>query len=116
MKKEMIKPLLWGGIAGAVVVLIVIFLSGFAVTSGSAQKHAEQMAREAVVDKLAAICVAKFKQDPNKDQKLKELKETASWDRVKYLQKQGWASLPGIKEFNYNACHECADRIIALGT
>lgn len=116
MRKEMIKPLLWGGIAGAVVVVIVIFLSGFAVTAGSAQKQAEQMAREAVVDKLATICVAKFKKDPNKDQKLEKLKETASWDRVKYLQKQGWASVPGIKEPDYNACYECADRIIALDT
>ena len=114
MKKEMIKPLLCGVIAGAVVTLIVIFSSGFAVTKGSAQEQAEQMAREAVVDQLATICVAKFNQDPNKDQKLKELKESPTYQRVDYLKKQGWAKMPGIKEHNYNVYYECADRIMSL--
>jgi hypothetical protein len=115
MKMEMIKPLLWGVVTGAVLTLIVIFSSGLAVTKGSAQEQAEQMTREAVVDKLATICVAKFKKDPKKDQKFNELKETPTWERVDYLKKQGWAKMPGIKKHKYNVYYECADRIVALG-
>ncbi len=37
MKKEMIKPFVWGIVVGVIVLLIVIFSAGWVVTSGSAQ-------------------------------------------------------------------------------
>ena len=37
MKKEYIKPFVWGSAVGAIVLLIVIFSAGWVVTSGSAQ-------------------------------------------------------------------------------
>jgi len=43
------------------VLLIVIFSTGWVVTSGSAQAKAEEMAEKAVVDHLAPICVAQFR-------------------------------------------------------
>ncbi|MBW1698898.1 MAG: hypothetical protein JRK26_19115 [Deltaproteobacteria bacterium] len=112
MKKEMIKPFIWGFIAGAVVLLIVIFWTGFAVTKSSAEQQAEEMAEEAVVDKLATICVAQFEQDPEKEKKRKELEDTASYQRGDYVKKQGWANMPGIKEPDSSVCDECAERIL----
>ncbi|HIJ56457.1 MAG TPA: hypothetical protein HPQ03_10065 [Deltaproteobacteria bacterium] len=114
MKKEMIKPFAWGLAAGAVVLLIVIFWSGFAVTKSSAKEQAEDMAEKAVVDKLATICVAQFQQDPEKEQKRKVLKETASYDRDDFVKKQGWATMPGIEKPDSSVCDECAERILAL--
>ena len=56
MRKEMIKPFAWGIVVGAIVLLIVIFSTGWVVTSGSAKAKAEK----AVLDRLASICVARF--------------------------------------------------------
>ena len=81
MKKEMIKPFIWGFVVGAVVLLIVIFRTGFTVTKSSAEQKAKEMAEKAVVDKLATICVAQFQQDPEKEKKRKELEKTASYQR-----------------------------------
>ncbi|NIM97381.1 MAG: hypothetical protein GTO24_04640, partial [candidate division Zixibacteria bacterium] len=46
MRKEDIKPFVWGMVVGAIVLLIVIFWTGWVMTSGSAKAKAE----EAVVD------------------------------------------------------------------
>lgn len=114
MKKEYIKPFVWGLVVGAIVLLIVIFSAGWVTTSGSAKAKAEEMAEEAVVDRLAPICVAQFLQDPEKDKKLKELKETSSWQRREYVEKQGWATMPGEKEPDRQVAEECASRLVEL--
>ena len=112
MNKEMIKPFTWGVAAGAVLLLIVVFATGFAVTQSSANEHTEEMVAEAITDKLATICVAQFQQDPGKDQKLKELKEIDNWKRYEYIQKQGFAKISGIKELDASVYNECAERIL----
>ena len=78
MKKQDIKPFVWGMAAGAVVLLIVIFSAGWVTTSGSAKAKAENMAEEAVLNRLAPICVEQFNQDSEKDRKLEELKKEDS--------------------------------------
>jgi len=114
MKKEDIKPFVWGLVVGAIVLLIVIFSTGWVVTSGSAQDKAEAMAEDAVVDRLAPICVAQFLKDPNKKERLEELKKLDSWKRSDYVKKQGWATMPGEKEPLYKVPDECARRIVEL--
>jgi len=52
MKKEYIRPFLWGGAVGAIVLLIVIFSAGWVVTSGSAEMKAKQMVTSAVMNRL----------------------------------------------------------------
>jgi hypothetical protein len=44
------------------------------VTGGTAQQKTTQMAKETVIDRLAKICVYPFRQDPEKDLKLKIIK------------------------------------------
>jgi len=65
----------WSAIGSAIVLATIGFKWGGWVTGGTAQAMAEEMAVEAVVDRLTLICVAQFNQDPEKDQKLKELKK-----------------------------------------
>lgn len=110
--KEKIKLLVWGAIGGAIVLAIIGFALGGWVTGGTADKTAKEMADKAVIDRLAPICVLQFNQDPEKDKKLAELKELSSWDRSHYVEKQGWATMPGEKEPDSEVAGECAIRLV----
>ena len=112
--KEKIKLGLWGAVGGAIVLLIIGFGFGGWVKGSTAQRMAEEMAEDAVLDRLAPICVVKFNQDPEKDQKLKELKKESSWQRDDYVIKQGWATMPGEKEPDRKVANECARRLVEL--
>ncbi len=115
MNWEKIKPALWGAIGGAIVLAIVGFAWGGWVTGGTAQEMAEQMAEDAVVDRLAPICVEQFNQGSEKDQKLNELKEKPSFARGDYIEKQGWATMPGEEKPDSKVAEKCGVRLIELG-
>ena len=111
MNAEKIKLGSWSAIGGAVVLAIIGFTWGGWVTGGTAREMAEEMAVEAVVDRLTPICVGQFNQDPEKEQKLKELKETTSWTRDSYVEKQGWATIPGEKKPDSKVADKCAQQL-----
>ncbi len=115
MNWEKIKPGVWGAIGGAIVLGIIGFAWGGWVTGGTAQKMAEDMAKDAVVGRLAPICVEQYNQDSEKDQKLKELKEESSWKRSDYAKNQGWATMPGEKETDSKVAKKCAELLVELG-
>ncbi len=109
-----IKIVLWSAICGAIITMIIGFALGGWVTGGTAQTTAEEMAEAAVVDRLVPICVAQFNQDPEKDKKLKELKEKSSWDRDQYVKKQGWATMPFEKDPDSRVAEKCAEKILQI--
>jgi hypothetical protein len=114
MKKEDIKPFAWGMGVGAIVLLIVIFSTGWVVKSSTAESQARAMATEAVMNVLAPIAVAQFMQDPNRVARLAELKKLETWgenNRTDYVIKQGWATMPGDKEPNGRLADEVAKRL-----
>ena len=114
MKREQITPFAWGTAVGAVMLLIVAFSAGWVVTSGSAQLKAKTMATDAVIGRLAPISIAQFMKDPNREARLKELKELEYWKRGEYVQKQGWATMPGEKVADSTVAAECARRLVEL--
>ena len=114
MKKEYMKPFAWGMAVGSVLLLIVIFSTGWAVTSGSAKASANEIASTAVVDRLAPIAIAQFMQDPDKEARLKELKALETWKRSDFVKTQGWAIMPGENETDYNVAVECARQLVEL--
>ena len=83
---------------------------------GTAQMEAKRSAQEAVVARLALICVEQFVtlhgQLLEKDPKLKKLKETNAWDRGDYVKKQGWATMPGEKEADIKIAGRCAELLV----
>lgn len=111
---EKIKPALWGAVGGAIVLAIIGFAWGGWVTGGTAQKMAEELAQEAVVARLAPICVEQFNQDAEKNQKLKMLKETNSWKRDDYVEKQGWATMPGEEDADSRVAGRCTELLVEL--
>ncbi len=112
---EKIKTGVGGAIIGAILTIIIGFAWGGWVTGGTAQTTAKEMAEAAVVDRLVPICVAQFNQDPEKDKKLKELKEKSSWERDKYVKDQGWATMPYEKEPDSSVAGKCAEQIMQIG-
>ena len=111
---EKIKPTLWGAVGGAIALSIIGFAWGGWVTGGTAQKMAEDMAEDAVVGRLAPICVEQYNQISEKDQKLQKLKDTDSWRRSDYVEKQGWATMPGEKDPDSKVAKKCADMLMEL--
>ncbi len=112
MDWEKIKPGLWGAAGGAIILAIIGFAWGGWVTGGTAQEMAEEMAENAVVARLSPICVEQFRQDSGKDQKLVGLKKEDSRKRNDYVEKQGWATMPGEKKPDRKVALKCADLVI----
>ena len=112
MKKAYIKPFAWGMAVGSIILLIVIFSAGWVVTSGTAEATAKVMAADAVLARLAPIAVEQFMQDPNKEVRLKEMKEVDSWKRGDFVKEQGWATMPGEEKPDSTVAREVADRLM----
>ena len=100
--------LFWSCVASMVLTMIVGFSWGGWVTGGTARQTAETMARDAVVARLAPICVMQSGRDLGKGQKLVALKEESTWQRGEYVGKQGWATMPGEKEPDRRVAEACA--------
>ena len=104
----------WSWMASIVLTIIIGFAWGGWVTGGTAREMAKVMAENAVAQRLAPICVAQFQQDPLKDQKLTELKDTGTWQRGDYVEKQGWATMPGEEKPDSNVADECAKLLMLI--
>src|SRR5437899_12005234 len=103
-----------GAVAGAILVAIIGFSWGGWVTGGTAEAKAEQRASSAVVAALAPICVVQFKSAGDATAKQEELKKISSWDQRSFVEKAGWATMPGSTESNPEVARACADLISKL--
>ncbi|MEW6668793.1 MAG: hypothetical protein AB1512_26575 [Thermodesulfobacteriota bacterium] len=114
MKKQEIKPFVWGMAVGIVVLMIVAFSAGWVVTSGTADAQAKKISATAVLDRLVPISIAQFMKDPNRQERLTQMKAEDSWKRGEFVQKQGWATMPGEKTPDSGVADECARRLSEL--
>ena len=112
--KEMIKPLMWGMTVGAIGLLIVVFWTGWVVTSSTAEDKGKQMAKEAVIENLVPICVAQYLKDPNKVERFAEMKEKSYWQRDDYVEKIGWSNMPGSESSVRGVADKCEKKIIEI--
>lgn len=115
---EWFKPAVAGAVAGAVVIAIIGFSAGWVVTSGSAHEMAEQQGEKAVIAALTPICVAQFKSQAQdvRTTKLAALKGESSWARGDFVEKQGWATMPGAKEAEDEVAGACATELMKLAS
>jgi hypothetical protein len=103
----------WSMGAAIILTMIIGFNGGGWVTGGTAQKMAEVMAKNAVVQRLVPMCVDQFNQDAGKDQKLIELKETSVYKQGDYVEDQGWATMSGEAKPDNKVADECAKLLIS---
>ncbi len=111
---EWVKPAVWGGIVGAVVIAIIGFSASWVVTSGTANEQAELRAQQAVIAAMTPVCVAQFKKVAKEEQvtHLAALEEESSWLQGDYIEKQGWATMPGSKEPKRGVADACAEELL----
>ena len=107
-----IKPAIWGAAAGAIGMAIVGF-SWLGWTLGStAEKMADARAEAATVVALTPVCVAMFEAQSDVKAKLAEFKKVStSWDQRSFIEKGGWATLPGSDTPNSAVADKCAEKL-----
>jgi hypothetical protein len=98
----------WSWLAVSILTMIVGFNWGGWVTGGTAQKMADLGARNAVIQRLAPMCVDQFNQDPEKAQKLTELQDMSVYKRGGYVETQGWATMAGEAKADRQVADACA--------
>jgi hypothetical protein len=89
------KPALWGIAGGAVALAVVGFTWGGWVTGGKAETTALLRVNDAVVVALAPVCVDKFQRAGDASANLATLKKVDTWSQGDFVEKGGWATVPG---------------------
>ncbi len=107
------KGLVWGAVGGAIVLAVVGFSYGGWVTAGTAEQMAQQRSDAAVAAALAPICAQQFRQHADASANLAELKKIDSWRQSVYIEKGGWATMPGTKSPNSAVARSCAEMLVA---
>ena len=105
------EPFLWGAVCGAVALSIVGFAWGGWVTGSTAEQLAAVRADEAMVASLVPVCVAQFQKGPKVEASLAALKATETWHQAEFVEKGGWASVPGGGEPHRLVLSGCAEAI-----
>jgi hypothetical protein len=109
-----LKPALLGAAAGAAALAILGFTWGGWVTGGSAQRSADDRASSAVVLALAPICLDQFQRASDSVLQLAALKKISSYDQTAFVEKAGWATMPGSTAPGSGVAKACAGLIANL--
>jgi hypothetical protein len=105
---ESLTRLLQGVAVGAIATLVIGFGWGGWMLGGSAKTLADNTASSAVVAAIAPICVDQFQRSADAANNLTELKKTDRWQQAAYVEKGGWAVMPGSKEADSGVPQACA--------
>lgn len=109
--KDKISLGVWCAVGGAILTMIIGFNWGGWVRGSTSMSMGEKMARSAVVERLAPICVSQFNEDPQRDENLLTLKGKSSWDQTKYIKLQGWATMPSEETADSTVAARCSNLI-----
>lgn len=116
MHSDDLKPLLWSAAGGAVAAVVIGFALGGWMTAGAAGDLAKRVAEDSVVDRLAPICAAQAKVDPEQAAKFATLKGTENWRRGDAVAKFGWATMPGEQRADQKVADKCAALAMQVGS
>jgi hypothetical protein len=115
LQGESLKRLLQGAAAGAVAAMVVGFNWGGWTLGSTVEKVAKERADTAVVATLAPICVDQFRQAANASAHLAELNKISyAWDRGAFIEKGGWAIMPGSDQADSAVARACAETLGSL--
>jgi hypothetical protein len=102
------KRLVQGAVAGAVATMIIGFSWGGWSVESTAAKRADEASKTAVVAVLAPICVDRFQHSADATNNFIELKKVSAYMQGSFVEKGGWATLPGSDKANWAVAQACA--------
>jgi hypothetical protein len=105
------KPWIQGAVVGAVAAAVIGFSWGGWVTGGSATKQAATAAHDAKVVALASICADRFRAQGDATVKIGELSKVSTWDRGSFIERSGFAVMPGSKTADSDVARACAESL-----
>jgi hypothetical protein len=108
LQGDSLKRLLQGIAVGAVATMVVGFNWGGWMLGSTAKALADKSATSAVVAAIAPICVDKFQRSADATINLAELKKTSSWQQATFVEKGGWAVMPGSTSPDSGVTQACA--------
>src|SRR5262245_39269098 len=114
LRGDSLTRLLQGAAAGAVATLIVGFYWGGWVTGGTAKDMVQRSSSAAVVAALSPICVDKFQRSTEAAVNLAEFKKVSSYQQGSFIEKGGWATLPGSDRADSSVAQACANLLSNL--
>jgi len=107
-----LKPGILGACVGAIALAVVGFTQLGWVSANTAESMAMKRADAAVVKALVPVCVARAQMDPETGPMLQELGAvTSKWDRRSFVEKAGWAQMPGDEISNKDLADACAQAL-----
>lgn len=114
LQGESLTRLLQGAAAGAVATMVIGFNWGGWTLGGTAAQMSEKSANAAIVRVLAPICVENFKHAAGADANLAEMKKVSSWQQGSFIEKGGWATMPGAAAPDSTVARACAELLATM--
>src|SRR5271169_758041 len=111
---ESLKKLLQGAALGAFATLGIGFSWGGWMLGSTAKTLADSTANSAVVAAMVPICVDQFQRSAAAANNLTELKKANVWEQATYVEKGGWAMMPGSKAVDSGVPQACAAILSSL--
>jgi hypothetical protein len=114
LQGDSITRLLQGAAVGAVATLVIGFNWGGWVTGGTAKEMTQKSVSTALVSALSPVCVEKFEHSADAASNLVEFKKVSSWQQGSFIEKGGWATIPGGESANAAVAQACATMLGSL--
>jgi len=114
LKGPALGRLVQGAAIGVVATVVIGFGWGGWMLGNTAAKNAEAGAEKAVVAVLTPICVDKFQKDPGAEANLASLKAETFYQRASFIEKGGWAVLPGNDKPSSGVARSCAEVLASM--
>ena len=114
LEGESLTRLVQGAVVGIVATAVIGFNWGGWVTGGTAKDMVQRSSTSAVVAALSPICVDKFQRSAEATTNMTELKKVSSYMQGTFIEKGGWATLPGSDAANSSVAQACANMLSNL--
>ena len=108
LKGESLTRLMQGTALGAIATMVVGFAWGGWVLGGTADKQSAADAKSAVVAVLAPICADKFQNAADATVNMENLQKESTYQQASFIEKGGWAVLPGSDKAGDGVAKACA--------
>jgi hypothetical protein len=108
LQGESLTRLLQGAAVGVVATIIIGFGWGGWTLGSTAKTLADTAANSAVVAAVAPICVDQFQRSADAAGALTALKKVSTWEQATFVEKGGWAVMPGSKSVESGVPQACA--------